>query len=372
MADNFSSIPVIDFTLSTSAETKSQFLSELRDAVVRVGFFLLKNHNISEDSQRELRHHAVKFFAQSAEEKSKSDMTTNKHYLGYVGMKAVESEDLTPDHRELIVLGKDHPLAGPDDPIYYNLRGINPWPNETKVPGFRPAVENYMAEIACLADRFKLLMAEALDLEPNAFARLFDEASTDRLMLAKYPEPSDPQASGDEGFFGINTHKDSSFLTFLLPGSGHSGLEVQNHSGEWVPAPPKPGHLIVNIGQQLDALSKGVCKATTHRVSLSAKTFQDENGNSLGDRYSFPYFQVIGLDQTPQTAKVDIPPHIMDLVNDEKVKSDASAYFLTTFKDGIGHGVFVARALKYRDVTAKFYPGLLELYDASREASKAR
>ena len=222
-------------------------------------------------------------------------------------------------------------------------------------------MQRYMEQVRRLGDEFKILLAEALDLAPTAMSHLFDEASNDRLMLAKYPVPQSlPDEDDDTVFKGLDTHKDGSFLTFLLPGTTHAGLSAQNKSGEWIPVPPLPGHLIVNIGRQLEALTMGVCKATTHRVSLHPRDYRDENGQSLGDRYSFPYFQVLGLDLTPETASLQIPTHIADLVKDVTTKTDAETFVQQYFKNGVGRGVLAARAMRHPLTAQRFYPGLLE------------
>ncbi|KAJ5676562.1 uncharacterized protein N7477_002195 [Penicillium maclennaniae] len=233
------------------------------------------------------------------------------------------------------------------------------------MPDFRVTIEHYMDQVHRLANTFTVLIAEALGLEQTAFCQLFDEASNDRLMLAKYPLPASLSESKEKDFQGIGTHRDSSFLTFLFPGTEHTGLQAQNKSGTWIPVPPLPGHFIVNIGRQLEALTKGVCVATTHRVSLHPRDYHDDSGKPLGSRYAFPYFQVLGLDLTPATASVEIPAHIAQLA-DGNVKSDAETYFQTYFKDGIGKGVLAARALRHPLAAQKFYPGLLEELTAGK------
>ncbi|THC95818.1 hypothetical protein EYZ11_004688 [Aspergillus tanneri] len=254
----------------------------------------------------------------------------------------------------------DHPPPRSDEPIYRNMRGPNLWPDNTELPGFRPAIRRYINELEQLADTFKILIAEALDLEPTTFTRLFDEQSNSRLMLARYTLPSTSPDDDRLRFQGIGPHKDSGFLTFLFQGTTHSGLEAQNKTGNWVPICPLPGHLVVNVGRQLEALTKGVCQATTHRVSLQRRHFLDSDGKALGPRYSFPFFQILGLDLNPGAASITIPPHIADLVKDEKVRSDAAAYFQRYFKDGIGNGVFAMRILRHPAVAHKWYPGILE------------
>jgi isopenicillin N synthase-like dioxygenase len=68
-------------------------------------------------------------------------------------------------------------------------------------------------------------------------------------------------------------------LTILAPGTV-SALEVANRSGQWIIAPPKPGTFVVNVGDQLQALTNGVYVSTRHRVmNYSGK-----------ERYSVPFF----------------------------------------------------------------------------------
>jgi isopenicillin N synthase-like dioxygenase len=145
MAENFTLIPAIDFSLYTSPETKPQFLSDLRNAVVQVGFFYLKNHGISEPVQSQLVAQTVNFFDLPVEEKQRIAIANSKHFLGYTGFTTRANG--TIDHRETftvrlqrqcvanlmkahtlqpIQLGIDQPAPGPDEPMYRNLRGPNP------------------------------------------------------------------------------------------------------------------------------------------------------------------------------------------------------------------------------------------------------
>lgn len=131
-------------------------------------------------------------------------------------------------------------------------------------------------------------------------------------MLAKYPLPRNLPDSDDATFQGIGPHKDSSFLTFLFQGTAHTGLEVQNKSGRWILVPPIP-------------FTHG-----TIAIPMAGRW-------ALASR--FPYFQVLGLDLTPETATIPIPAHIATLVKNGKAKSDAEAYFQLYYKNGIGRGV---------------------------------
>ena len=49
------------------------------------------------------------------------------------------------------------------------------------------------------------------------------------------------------------------------------GLEIQNLEGEWVPATPIPGTIVINIGDLLQYWSGNRYRATPHRVRCSTE-----------------------------------------------------------------------------------------------------
>ncbi|CAG8267500.1 unnamed protein product [Penicillium salamii] len=331
-ASSFTSIPVLDFSQAISA--KPVFLEALREALVNVGFFYLRNAPIPIEIQEEFTKRALELFDLPLEKKLEIEMVNSPHFLGYSKLCA-EITALKLDHREQF-----------------------DWPDEKAVPGFRKAFDNYLSEVSGLAELFPSLIAEALDLPPNALEEVFDKPQQHKLKLIKYPAPT---TTGDveSGFQGVGPHKDSGFLTFLLQGTPHHGLEVQNKNGTWISAPPIPGTLVVNIGRSLEALTGGICTATTHRVSLRPENFETSHG-SLGPRFSFPVFQGVSLDLSADKISLRIPDSIRSLVKDDKVKSDAEATFNEMFKGCIGEGTFVARVTSHQDVGKRWYPEVLE------------
>lgn len=216
-----------------------------------------------------------------------------------------------------------------------------------------------MDEIQTLALSFSKLIAEALDMAPNSFDKLFDVPQHNKLKLVKYPAPPLDAEIPEGGVQGVGAHKDGSFLTFLLQATPHTGLEIQNKNGDWIKAPPIPGTLVINIGRSLQALTKGVCTATTHRVNLSPENYFSADGAPLGPRYSFPVFQGIKTDGKDNS--LEIPQHIKDLVKDEKVRSEAEATFDKMFSGGesIREAIFISRITSHQDVGARWYPELL-------------
>jgi isopenicillin N synthase-like dioxygenase len=74
-------------------------------------------------------------------------------------------------------------------------------------------------------------------------------------------------------------HTDYGYLT-ILKTDHHPGLQVLSPQEEWINVPIMKNTFIVNLGDQLEIATKGLLKATPHRVSLQR----------YGDRLSWPFF----------------------------------------------------------------------------------
>lgn len=115
--------------------------------------------------------------------------------------------------------------------------------------------------------------------------------SISTLRLLHYPSshPAEPAAKVPNGDVKLccTPHTDSGILT-LLHQDPTGGLEVQNATGGWIPAPYLPGSLVVNIGDLMARVSGGRYVATMHRVRASSG-----GGGVKRDgmrRFSVPFF----------------------------------------------------------------------------------
>ncbi|KAL3432692.1 hypothetical protein BDV09DRAFT_187253 [Aspergillus tetrazonus] len=348
---SFTVIPVLDYSLSTS--NKSDFLADLRYALVNVGFFYLVNAPIRPQIRQDLVKKCRAIFDLPLEKKLEIEMVNSKHFLGYSRLGA-EITARKQDYREQFDFATELPAPAPDEPLYRSIRGPNQWPDENAIPGFRQSVEAYLAELSPVAENFQVLIAEALDLPPNALKQFFDKPVQQKMKLIKYPPPP-----SDAGSQGVGPHKDSEFLTFLLQATPHHGLEVQNKSGVWISAPPIEASLVVNIGRALEAITGGVCTATTHRVRLAPSNYVDAEGTPLGPRFSIPVFQGMSLDLSAEDISLEFPDHIKKLAGDEKARSDAEATFNKIFRGRTGEGTLIHRIISHQDVGRRWYPELL-------------
>ncbi len=234
-------------------------------------------------------------------------MKTAKSFLGYSRLDA-ETTAHQIDRREQIDISTPHLLPVPDDPLYYNLLAPTLWPNPEILPSFRPKFEEYMQYMGDISMFFTSLLAEAIGLPGDAFERFFstEKGQAHKLKIVKYPDLADLGVpTGTQGQ-GVGPHKDSMLSSYLLQASPHRGLQVQNSEGEWVDCPPINGTVVVAIGQGMEALTRGVCKSTTHRV------LSPEAGK--GARYSIPFFQGVSYDA--EFDALEVPEEVKKLRRD--------------------------------------------------------
>ncbi|KAL2063601.1 hypothetical protein VTL71DRAFT_5406 [Oculimacula yallundae] len=289
---SFDTIPILDLSEAKDPSTKPQFLEQLRHALLEVGFLYLKNVGIPEELTQRVIKEGVSFFDLPMEEKLKVEMKNAPSFLGYSRLDA-EITAHTIDHREQIDLSTDHPVRTPDQPLYRNLFAPTQWPSSAHLPNFKPVYSEYITRMGEISIFFTSLIAEAIGLAPTAFNKYFDVDQQHKLKIVKYPdlkelglwkEGEEIPAEGQ----GVGPHKDSMFTSYLLQVTKHRGLQVQNLAGQWIDCPPVDNTLVVAIGQGMEALTQGVCMATTHRVLSPAP--------GTGARFSVPFFQGVSLD----------------------------------------------------------------------------
>ena len=99
------------------------------------------------------------------------------------------------------------------------------------------------------------------------------------MRLLHYPAQDEPTGN----HIRAGAHEDINTITLLL-GAEEAGLELKTKDGRWIPVSPKPGELVINIGDMLQRLTNGVLRSTSHRVVNPAP---DRASHA---RYSMPFF----------------------------------------------------------------------------------
>ncbi|KAK3635997.1 hypothetical protein LTR56_014373 [Elasticomyces elasticus] len=359
----FTTIPVLDLSEARSVETKPAFLKQLREALLTVGFLYISGTGIDQDLYDRVCKEGIEFFELPDDEKLKIEMKNEASFLGYSRL-GNEITAKKADWREQLDLSTPHAIRKASDPLYHNLLAPNQWPDSERLPGFRPAFEEYMRQMSAVSTLSTSLIAESLDLPSTAFDKFFDADQQHKLKIVKYPD------SGDGVGQGVGPHKDSMLTSYLLQASPHKGLQAQNTKGEWIDCPPKRGTLVVAIGQGLEALTGGVCASTTHRV-LSPAT-------GAGARYSIPFFQGVSYDA--QFESMDVPDLVRALrkdVLDQQGgrKDDVEFTFVKGRWNHLGEATLMNRIKSHPDVGEAWYPDLLSRIreqQARDEAAKAQ
>ncbi len=241
-------VPVIDFApFFEGPEGRRRVGAEVYRAAHEAGFMYLRGHGIGEDEVDRAFAMARAFFALPAEMKARCLRTS-----GNFGYQAVAQEALDPgqppDLKEDFTL-RDAPRWAATDPR---------WPSEE----FRQGALAIYGRCRDLAGQVMRAFALALELPPE----FFDERHTgltQTLRLLHYP----PSRQWQAGQLGAGAHTDYGTLTVLFQDMA-GGLEVENAAGQWIPAPPIPGTVVVNTGDLLARWSNGVFRSTPHRVQI--------------------------------------------------------------------------------------------------------
>lgn len=80
---SFTEIPILDLSFARQEDTKPRFLTDLRDALLNVGFLYLKNTGIEQELYDEVCQEGIAFFDLPEEEKLRIEMRNQPSFLGY-------------------------------------------------------------------------------------------------------------------------------------------------------------------------------------------------------------------------------------------------------------------------------------------------
>ncbi|KAJ8626228.1 hypothetical protein MRB53_019535 [Persea americana] len=250
-------VPLIDLD---SSNNRDEFICQIRDACSDFGFFQVTNHGISAESTQKVFEISREFFHLPVEEKMRyySNDPSQKMRLGTSVNVMKEKVHSWRDYLRFYC----HPLE----------EFVNDWPSTPQ--SFKNVVSNYSTEVRVLG--FKLLgaISESLGLERNYIERVLGGASQ-HMVMNYYPPCPEPDLT-----YGLPSHKDLSALTVLLQDHQVAGLQVLK-DGEWVAVNPQPNSLVVNIGDQIQALSNGRYKSVLHRAIVNSSKERISVGSFL-------------------------------------------------------------------------------------------
>ncbi|KAK0487113.1 hypothetical protein IW261DRAFT_591694 [Armillaria novae-zelandiae] len=278
---SFQEIPVIDLAMisNENPESKKALADKVRAACVNVGFFYVTNHGISENIIQEAVDRSKDFFSLPLEDKM---MIENKKSPNFKGYSPLLSGNNDPDNDGDLQEGFEFGLEavepqpqGQDDLSEDGvMAGANVWPSQ--LPEFHRAALQYYHAAVNLGKKLFPLFALALELPENFFEDKTRHSAALMRMLY-YPPQTGPV---DGRVLGIGAHTDWECFTILWQEPGIQALQVLNSNKEWIDAPPVPGTMVINLGDQLARWTNDVFKSTVHRAI----------NRSGVRRYSIPLF----------------------------------------------------------------------------------
>ncbi|KAJ6520413.1 Clavaminate synthase-like protein [Mycena sanguinolenta] len=354
MSLEYTEIPVLDWTLAR--RDKALFLTELRNAMINVGFLYLSNHPIPMDLVDKVIDLTPKFFDLPQEMKNAVDMNKSPHFHGYLRVGG-EAKDGHPDTREQFNFGGDRTCRYEEGkPEYLKLHGSALWPEDAVLPDYRHTMLDYYERLEDLSWEFLAYVSEALGLQPHELWSLFDPDRSKmqpRCKALRYPAcPPGPSGRG----LGIAPHCDNSILSYLLQASDQHVLQVQNHSGDWVFVPPIKGTFVVNLGRALEKATRGVLTATKHQVISPP----------VGARYSIAFFSSLAMHIRIAEVKFDFPQEVWDMkkARDKRTGKDSEKEFVFAPKDYELAAEFELdkKIRNHPLATMRYYPNLFDKY----------
>ncbi|KAI6140637.1 hypothetical protein BKA82DRAFT_4210903 [Pisolithus tinctorius] len=273
----FDSIPIIDIGHASTPEERAALARQIRDACMNVGFFYISNHGIPQETIGKVFSAVEAYFSLPVE-------TKMKLYHGdgnFMGYEPVLGSNVDPVNRgdlhEGFLFGWEELVPAENDDKRANdgaMAGANVWPSEPA--GFREACLNYYHAAVGVGKVLFHLFALALDL-PETYFDDKTRNSAASMRVLHYPPQTGPE---DDGIVGIGAHSDFRCFTILWQEPDIQALQLLNSEKQWVKAPPIPGTLVINIGDQFARWTNDVFRSTVHRAI----------NRSGVRRYSIPLF----------------------------------------------------------------------------------
>jgi isopenicillin N synthase-like dioxygenase len=267
-ADHIASVSLKDADRDPDA-----FAQKLGRSFEDYGFAIIADHGIPDALIHRAEEKAKAFFALPNEVKRKYQVPGGGGARGYTPFgietaKGAKAHDL----KEFWHVGRDLPEGHP----FRDHMPDNLWPAE--VPSFRDTFQELYATFDAAGLKVLKAIARYLKIDEHYFEDAVRDGNS-VLRALHYPPQKEP--TGEH--IRAGAHEDINAITLLL-GAEEAGLELLTKDGRWIPVSPRPGELVINIGDMLQRLTNGVLRSTSHRV---VNPTPDRAAHA---RYSMPFF----------------------------------------------------------------------------------
>ncbi|KAE8666783.1 putative ENTH/ANTH/VHS superfamily protein [Hibiscus syriacus] len=255
-------VPIIDFSLLTShdPDQRSKIITQLGNACLEWGFFMVINHGVPEMLRDEMMRGTESFFDLRGEEK--------RQYAGKKLFDPIRCGTSFNPNVDKTLLWRD----------YLKIH-VHPHFNAPNKPsGFSKVLRDYCQKTRVIAGELLKGISESLGLEASYInEKIRVECSESHQLLVANMYPPCPQP---ELVMGLPPHSDHGLLTILMQ-NGIDGLQVM-HKGNWVSINPLPNSFLVNTGDHMEILTNGKYKSVVHRAVVNNKAPRVSIGTAHG------------------------------------------------------------------------------------------
>jgi isopenicillin N synthase-like dioxygenase len=264
---------IASVTLTDADRDPDAFARKLGSSFEEYGFAVIADHGIPDALIDRAEAKSREFFALPDDVKRKYLIEGGGGQRGYTAFGIETAKGATAfDLKEFWHVGRD---LAPGHPFRDHMPD-NVWP--TEVPGFKETFEALYAAFESSGLKILKAIARYLKIDEDYFVDTVRDGNSVMRLLHYPPITGEPGSNVRAG-----AHEDINTITLLL-GAEEAGLELLTKDGRWIPVAPRPGELVVNIGDMLQRLTNGRLRSTTHRV---VNPPPERRGHS---RYSMPFF----------------------------------------------------------------------------------
>jgi isopenicillin N synthase-like dioxygenase len=264
---------IASVSLKDADRDPDTFAQKLGHSFEEYGFAIIADHGIPDELIHRAEEKAKAFFALPDEAKRKYFVAGGGGARGYTPF-GIETAKGAKEHdlKEFWHVGRD---LSPGHPFRGNMPD-NVWPSE--IDSFRDTFQELYSTFDSAGLKILKAIARFLRIDENYFVDTVRDGNSVMRLLHYPPISGEPGSHVRAG-----AHEDINTITLLL-GAEEAGLELLTKDGRWISVAPKPGELVVNIGDMLQRLTNGLLRSTSHRVVNPPR---ERWGKS---RYSMPFF----------------------------------------------------------------------------------
>jgi isopenicillin N synthase-like dioxygenase len=301
-------IPSVDLRdfLSNEPIRKQKFINEIGKAYEDIGFVALKGHFLDSELVENLYEEVRKFFDLPLEVKSQYEIPGIGGQRGYVSFGKEHAKGRSAgDLKEFWHFGQY---------ITEESKYRDEYPNNVivkELPKFNEVGKEAYQMLEKTGINVLRALAIYLNLDEFYFDNFIKEGNSILRPIHYPPITQEPQDA-----VRAAAHGDINLITLLMGAQG-TGLQVQNHQGDWIDAIAQPDELVINVGDMLSRHTNNKLKSTIHQVVNPPRALW---GTS---RYSIPFF-MHPISEMP----LDCLPNCVDAENPKKFDNITAGEFL--------------------------------------------